>query len=303
MEKLTIGIASYKAPQKLKVTIDSLLATTSEFETLLVVHNPSPGDEETRDLIKDYADKDPRITYVIMANNEGYVGAVNYLLTAANTPLIAYCDNDVEFKTKDWDVKFRDVLKHEEVGQVFPGKGHHGFFSGQYDECLWNAGYCWMTRRDVISKLCLADVKHNRSNDPGRLDTSLGHHEEVDLMIRLRLTGYRIGTAPSVEVLHHETATHSPESEQRIHDGVVRWMNKWNGYFCGDILQYSMTAYDPCALRYTDWHPCALYLERYTLHYYPNWNKSPRSVNFPSVGTMDAVEVIKPKGPYAGRAI
>jgi hypothetical protein len=135
----------------------------------------------------------------------------------------------------------------------------------------------------------------------------LGHHEEVDYMIRMRLDGWRIACVPEVQVLHHETATRGDEAVHkpggRIHDGVVRWMNKWNRYFCGDDLAYSMTAYDPRALRYTDWPPCALYLERMVQHHFPNVNATPRKVAVPGVGVMDAIEVLKPEGPYVGRAI
>jgi len=291
------------APDKLRVTLTSLLAKTREFKYILVIHNPTPNDQPTRDVIEEFQKASPKVHMIEMHKNVGYVGAVNFLLENAATPLIGYCDNDVEFLTQDWDVKFREVLLNPEVGQVFPGAGHHGFFNGKYHECLWNAGYCWMLRKETLTKLKDCDNFHNRSAVPGGLDTSLGHHEEVDFMIRLRLSGFQIGCCPDVQVLHHETATRSKESEQRIHDGVVRWMNKWNRYFCGEQLKYSMTAYDPCALRYTDWHPCALYLERYTLHYFPDWNKNPKQVTFPGCGVMDAVEVIKPKGPYVGRAI
>jgi hypothetical protein len=120
------------------------------------------------------------------------------------------------------------------------------------------------------------------------------------------MAGYQIACIPEVDVKHHETATQDEAAHKpggRIHDGVVRWMNKWNRYFCGDALKYSMTEYDPRALRYTDWPPCALYLERMTLHWHSDWNRDPRKVMIPGVGLMDAVEVLKPAGPYKGRAI
>jgi hypothetical protein len=64
-----------------------------------------------------------------------------------------------------------------------------------------------------------------------------------------------------------------------------------------------MTAYDPRALRYTDWPPCALYLERFVLAKFPGWNQQVEEVNVPGVGIMDAVKILKPRGPYRGRAI
>jgi hypothetical protein len=181
------------------------------------------------------------------------------------------------------------------VAQVFPGEGHYGFNNGTYHECLWSAGFAWVMRRNVPQTV-----------QP--MDTTLGHHEEVDLMIRLRLSGYQIACDPGVSILHHQSSTSDPASAKRIHAGVVRWMEKWNRYFCGDILKYpnpdpdSGEGYDPRSLRYTDWHPVALYLERWALAQFPQLNAAPRTV-MTSAGEMDAIEVLKPKGCYVGRAI
>ena len=85
-------------------------------------------------------------------------------------------------------------------------------------------------------------------------------------------------------------------------------MKKWNRYFVGDALTYpnpdpdSGEVYDLRALRYTDWSPNALYLERWTLAQFPDWNANPRSV-VTNAGLMDAIEVLKPSGHYKGRAI
>jgi hypothetical protein len=146
------------------------------------------------------------------------------------------------------------------------------------------------------------------------MDMSLGHHEEVDLMVRLRLAGYQIACDPGVNVLHHESSTQSPESAQRIHSGVVRFINKWNRYFCGDILKYpnpemgpwvgeeKREHYDPRFLRYTDWPPCALYLERWVLSQFPQLNATPEVIQT-SAGPMDAIKVLKPTNCYRERAI
>lgn len=297
---LEIGIASYRSPEKLKRAIDSIYAMTEQPFRLTVWHN-STNDKD-----------DQGCRAVLLAAgvlwehspNVGYAGAVNGLLAQCSTPYFAYCDNDVEIRTKGWDTRMLEVLeKHPEVAQVFPGSGHYGFFNGKYHECLWSAGYCWMVATEVV---------RNRVPTCGfmnLLDVKLGHHEEVDLMIRLRLAGFQIACIPDVNVFHNETSTQSPESAKRIHRGVVSWMNKWNRYFCGEAFKYpnpdpdSKEGYDPRTLRYTDWPPCALYLERMTLALFPEWNKSPRVVNVPGVGEMEAVEILKPKGCYAGRAI
>lgn len=303
MRRLDIGVASYGNPDKLRITLNTLIANTrSDFE-ILVIHNPGEGaeDEEAWRVLCNYSAIDGRVIPVLMEHNVGYVGAVNYLLKNADTNLIAYVDNDVEIQTPGWDDQLCELLEQNpEVGWAFPGTGHYGFNNGRYHECLWNAGYCWILRREAAGKIA---QERQAADGSGGFDPTLGHHEEVDYMIRMRLAGYRIGCCPGVEVAHHESATRSPESAQRIHDGVVRWMNKWNGYFCGDDLKYSMTAYDARALRYTDWNVDALYMERMTLRYFPHWNAAPEIVHVPGVGEMEAVKVLKPKGCYGGRAI
>jgi GT2 family glycosyltransferase len=303
--RLDIGIASYGTDvDKLSRTCDTLRACTQSDWRCFIIHNPSENDSLVQEFIRVVAERDVRFIPIWMQENEGYAGAVNELMRRAETEHIAYCDNDVEILTPGWDVKLRALLDNPEVAQSFPGPGHYGFHNGRYHECLWNAGYCWIIKRAALNKLIESDALHyRRGGIPGPIDTTLGHHEEVDLMIRLRLAGFQIACAPDVEVKHHESSTRSEASAQRIHDGVVRWMNKWNRYFCGDQLEYSMTKYDDRALRYTDWPPCALYLERMTLNRFPNWNADPRAVRVPGVGNMDAVEVLKPTGCYKGRAI
>lgn len=306
MRRIDIGVASYGNAAKLRATLESLTRQTVSDYRVFVIHNPgSAEDEAARAVIGEFAAANGRIVPVWMQANVGYVGAVNRLLDLTETDLIGYTDNDVEIKTHGWDERLCSLLEaNPEAGWSFPGPGHYGFNNGRYHECLWNAGYCWILRREAATSI--ATKRPAADGAPG-FDPTLGHHEEVDYMIRMRLAGWRIGCVPDVQVIHHETATRADDANHRpggrIHDGVVRWMNKWNGYFCGDDLQYSMTAYDARALRYTDWNVDALYLERMTLHYFPNWNARPRTVNVPGVGEMDVIEVLKPKGCYAGRAI
>lgn len=311
--RIDFGICAYRDAVKLRRAVDQFRKHTVSGWRLLIVDNPADG-SETRPLIQSLAAEDPRIVPRFMDANVGYAGAVNEILGWAETPYVGYLDHDAYVQTPGWDVKLADVMDaHGEVGWMFPGAGHYGFQQNGYQECLWSAGFCWVLRRVAMQDLADKNITGTLMVDeylpfhPGGFDGSLGHHEEVDYMIRLRLAGWRIGCCPEVLVRHDETATRADGADHkpggRIHDGVVRWMNKWNRYFCGDSLQYSMTAYDPRALRYTDWPPCALYLERMTLARFPEWNRAPRVVQVPGVGVMDAVEVLKPTGCYRGRAI
>jgi GT2 family glycosyltransferase len=321
MRRLDIGVASYRNPEKLRATLASIEAMSTTDWRCFIVHNESDDFEghEALRVARDAYDRNRRFMWMGQANT-GYAGAVNRIFELAETPYVAYLDNDVEIRTRGWDEQFCALLDaHPEVAQVFPGAGHYGFHNGAYDECLWSAGYAWAIRREAIDK----EYEWWQQEYPGTLqptgmDQYLGHHEEVDLMIRLRLAGYRIACIPGVDILHHESSTKSPESAKRIHAGVVRWMNKWNRYFVGDVLTYpnpdpdSGEGYDPRSLRYTDWPPCALYLERWTLAQFPDWNSRVAESDddggqvrrvMTSAGEMDAIEILKPKGCYVGRAI
>lgn len=322
--KLDVGVCSFRNPEKLKRALDSIYATTRTPFKLRIWHNVSEDPDNDAALKVLDSVKCERTVSV----NVGYAGAVNGLIAASTAPYFAYMDNDVGVLTPGWDERFIEVLENNpECGQVFPGSGHFGFHNGRYHECLWSAGYCWMVHRDRVLDKLLGKGYREDFGSGGLMDTTLGHHEEVDLMIRLRLAGFQIGCVPDVQVLHHETSTQSLESAKRIHRGVVSWMNKWNRYFVGDAIKYpnpdpdSGEGYDPRTLRYTDWPPCALYLERFTLATFPEWNKFQRNpadrtgaiptndsmafrvVNVPGVGEMDAIEILKPKGYYRGRAI
>jgi GT2 family glycosyltransferase len=304
MRYLDIGVCSYRNPEKLRRCLKSIAdMSTTQFHCM-VVHNPS-ADTEGHDALEvahSFANWDARFSVEELRENVGYAGAVNRIAHWVTTPYFAYLDNDTEILTPGWDEKLCAVMDLDpKIGQVFPGAGHYGFHNGQYHECLWNAGYAWVLRRAAARCKGVQGV-------PDLMDVTLGHHEEVDLMIRLRLAGYRIACSPEVQIEHHCTATNSPASDKRIHAGVVRWMNKYTKYFCGDDIKRpnpdpdSGEGYDPRCLRYTDWPPCTLYLERWTLAQFPEWNASPRVVQT-SAGPMDAIEILKPTGCYKGRAI
>lgn len=301
-KKLDIGIASYRNPEKLKRCLDSITEHTRTPFKLHIWHNTTEDAENDAALRVLDTIKCERT----VSANVGYAGAVNGLIAQSNAPYFAYFDNDTEVQTPGWDERFIEVLENNpECGQVFPGAGHFGFHNGRYHECLWSAGYCWMLRRTIIEKL-LGRRRHG--NGDGWMDITLGHHEEVDLMIRLRLAGFQIGCVPDVQVKHHETATSSPESAKRIHMGVVRFMNKWNRYFVGDAIRYpnpdpdSGEGYDPRCLRYTRWPPNALYIERWVLSQFPGLNANPEVLQTSS-GPMDVIKVLREKGYYHERSI
>lgn len=287
MRRLDVGIASYGSDvDKLRSCIESIRRHSVTDYRAYVVHNPSPGDERTREFIQQ-ASADPRIIPVWMPENVGYVGAVNELFQRAETEYIAYMDFDAEVLTRGWDEILCSYLdRFHEIGMMFPNGGHMPIPRGAYTEILWSAGFCWVLNRMAQRKV-------------GLFDTELGHHEEVDYCTRLKLEGYKLASAQEVQVAHHETSTRSAASQERISAGVVRWLNKWCAYFGGKNLNY----HSPNVLRITDWNITALHAEDYFKLKLPGLNDNPESITMDDGSEWDLIKVPRPKGFYVGRII
>jgi hypothetical protein len=330
---LDLGIASYRNPEKLAATLRSIQQNSVNDLRVWMIHNPSDDDAPTRAVIESAMAGDKRIRGVWMDRNVGYAGAVNELLRVATSPFVLYCDNDIEILTPGWDQKMLATMEADDrLGICFPNGGHRQMGN----ECFWNAGFCWMLRRDVLARLHKqwhgdwASYYYGRNQKRpnceydsesgwivyrccGMFDEHIGHHEEVDYCIRLRLAGYRIGSAVDVEVKHHESSTRSKESEYRIHDGVVRWMNKWNNYFVGEQVDYSKglrcengegnTKYGDDAIQMDAWNVSGPYMERFYKRFLNGLNAAPEMREVPGVGTVDLIKVPRPMDWYRSRVI
>jgi GT2 family glycosyltransferase len=298
---LTIGIASYKNPDKLRATIASIQRQTVGDYRILIVHNPADGDESTREVICGAAARDDRIEPIWMEQNDGYAGAVNRILSEASGDYVAYCDNDIEIKTHGWNAQFAGLLdRHHEIGMVFPNGGPFPIDRGAYTEILWGGGHCWM-----LNRLAIKDIRYHPSDQgcDGFFDGRIGHQEEADFAIRLRLAGWRLAAIPSVNVLHHCSATNSPESQMRINEGVRNWVTKWNRYFNGNRFDYHSAQ----VTRIDDWPCCALHIEEYWQRMFPGVNSTgwqPEKPEF-QIGGFDYewLRVPRRKSFYTGRVI
>lgn len=281
--RLDIGIASYRSPEKLRRTIQLIQRHSVTDWRLFIIHN---GDQdEAYGVAIGARASDARIE-VIPQPNSGYAGAVNRLFELAGTEYITYLDNDAYVETRGWDELLCSYLdRFHALGLVFPGYGHYPVNNGQYTECLWAAGFCWVTSRMA-------------QRATGLFNTEIGHHEEVNWCRRLRIAGYSIACAPEVSVTHDETSTRSPESLERINAGVVKWMNEELSYFCGKNVNY----HSENVLRVLDWNTNALHMEKYFKSRLPGLNANPETVMIDGV-EWDLIKVPRPKGFYGGRII
>lgn len=265
---LHIGIASWQNPEALKKAIQSIEANTQGEYKLLIVDNNSP-DPAVQQIIKDAAAGNARISFELRSENVGYVGAVNRIrewAKAEGSQYVAYCDNDAVVRTHGWDRIMMDVLdRNHEVAMVCPTVfGAFPIPRPAYTEILWGVGCFWMLK--------LPDTLQP-PKDIGPWDESLGHQEEVDYQMRLRLEGWKIAGV-NIDVYHQAKASTSPEAQDRINNGVIRWMNKWLEYFCGKGITY----YSDNVLRFEDWPLNSLHIEAY-LQYKQTEGKMPTGFN------------------------
>lgn len=245
MKPIDIGIASWESPDKLRKTIKHIKDNTSGEWRLFVIDNnsPHPG---VREVIERHAE-DPRVVPVFLEDNVGYAGAVNKLFELCETQFCAYVDNDAYVFTPGWNQKMMDLMeRHPEVAMVFSAStgASYQIPRGDYTECLWGVGCFWV-------------LNHTRYGEIGGFDTTLGHQEEVDFQQRLHLAGWKCAVTDQVKVQHDATSSRNPEAQQRINEGVIRWVNKWNRIKVGPHINY----FHPRVTRFEDWE--AHYLEEW----------------------------------------
>jgi len=285
MRRLDIGIASYGSAEKLSRTIKSIKRNSRTDWRCFVIDNPGP-DARVRPLLKQWAKEDVRIIPVLLDENVGYAGAVCKLFEIAETEYISYCDNDIVIQSDGWDEKLCSYLdRFHEIGIIFPNGGPCPIQRGAYVEVMWGIGFCWILNRMAMK-------------DTGPFDTELGHQEEADYCLRLRMAGYRCAAVPEINVAHDASATTNPASQESIAQGVINFVNKWNRYFCGKNVNY----HSPNVLRWEDWPPNALYREEYFKQFVPDLNLYPQKARIDGVD-YDLLKVPRFRGFYGGRII
>lgn len=241
---LQIGILSWNNPAMLARAIESIQKYTTGDWQLLVVDNCSenPG---VRDVLFRAMAADNRIEARFLEEDTHYAGGVSYILDWASEQYIVYCDDDAAINTIGWNERMMEVLdQNHQVAMAFPRcYSAYPIDRPGWTEVLWGLGCFWM-------------LKTARAKETGGFDRSLGHQEEVDYTMRLRLEGWKMA-AVELLVLHEAKQTRSPESQERINQGVIRFVNKWCAYFCGKDVNY----FSANVLRFEDWPVNALHIE------------------------------------------
>lgn len=300
--RLDLGVAIYSTdPQQVRRTLQSIAERSVCDIHVMCVHNPCEGDGAVREVLADFANRDQRFVPIWMPTNVGYAGAVNKICESSATEYVAYCDCDVYINTHGWDEVLCGYLdRFHEIGIIFPNGGAYQIQRGAYMEIQWGVGFCW-----VVNRLCMQDVKHSMYGESvgtpinmDFMDESIGHQNECDLALRVRMCGWKCTAAPEVSVSHEAKSTNSPASVERISRGVMDFVNKWCRYFGGKNLNY----HSPNVLRWEDWPPNALYMEEWWALNKPGLNANPEVINVQG-REYDLIRVPRFKDFYRGRTI
>ncbi len=188
------------------------------------------------------------------ASNVGACTARNQGLASVTQPAVAFCDNDLAVRSRDWLATLHGVLEADAragiVGPklVYPfapydiecagvaisptgrvqyrGRGcpreDPTYSRGCEVQCLISA--CWLMRREVPDTLGGLDEVFNPAQ-----------FEDFDLCYRARANGWRVGYEPAAEMYHFENVTTDGSVDVRfryvtIRNGLV-FKERWQHLF------------------------------------------------------------------------
>lgn len=135
--KITTVITTYHRPEFLRRAIDSVLSQTYPFFQVCVYDNGS--DDATFNLMKEYAEKDPRVIYHRHPSDIGMMKNYQYGFSKINTPYFSFLSDDDFFSPWFYETALKDLETFPTAGfsacavQVIDDTG-----KGLFDSlCLW----------------------------------------------------------------------------------------------------------------------------------------------------------------------
>ena len=79
MEQIDVLLATYNGEKYLKEQIESILNQT--YSNIRLIISDDGSTDNTREIIKEYKQKDKRVVYYFQENNLGYIKNFEFLLT------------------------------------------------------------------------------------------------------------------------------------------------------------------------------------------------------------------------------
>ncbi len=228
-QRTTVIVVSYNKRPYTELCLHGMLQATPPPHQLVVVDNGS-SDASLAFLQNDFAEqcRAHEAEYVLIVNpdNLGACTARNQALKVASSDYIAFCDNDLAVRSRNWLAILADTLQQRpQVGivgpkLVFPQPPHDIECAGvgispngriQYRgrgqpkdssqfakattvQCLTSA--CWLMRRKLYEEIGELDEVFNPAQ-----------FEDFDYCYRAREAGWEVMYQPAAEMYHFENVT------------------------------------------------------------------------------------------------
>jgi GT2 family glycosyltransferase len=182
-------------------------------------------DNGSRDGSVDFVQRrHPEVKITAFAENRGFSAAVNHAVRAADTPLVAFLNNDTRVDPRWLTELLAPIVRGEAAAagsHIVDWRGRADLFRGggcNFHGIGFQAGLHGMAgdgpARDLVDVLfaCGAAMAMERDVflDAGGFDEDFfAFYEDVDLGWRLWILGHRVVLAPRSVVYHHHSATAS----------------------------------------------------------------------------------------------
>ncbi|MBN1307892.1 MAG: glycosyltransferase family 2 protein [Chitinispirillaceae bacterium] len=211
--EIDIGIINYNGGELLSGCIGSLKKMTGCTAALYVLDNGS-SDDSFVNAQRSY----PECTFISSCDNFGYAGGINRLYSSMKSPIVAFCNMDLEF-TPEWGQTVVSCLdRHPDVWSVASlviEKGTNEIYSsavrffwdlfplsskqppGSDDpyEVISAYGAVMVFRREIFNRVGLFD------------DDYFLFFEETEFYLRMHVNGLRTLLCPRARVYHHRSVS------------------------------------------------------------------------------------------------
>lgn len=212
-KRFTVAIIHRNGTERLKTTLDSVMANLETIDEILIVDNAST------DTSLEKISKNKKYTDVIIIKNicnAGYAHACNQAMKIGNGKYFLLCNNDIKLPEKCLN----------EFEQVFVNTPKAGIIGGQLLDVNQNmtGSYSgiptFMSELDLIGRLkspnrftnthevgtlrgaCLA-VRKATIKSTGMMDDDFFFYfEETEWCMRIAKNGWQVLTAPHIEIMH-----------------------------------------------------------------------------------------------------
>lgn len=194
--KFSFVILTHNRLDMTKQCIDSILATSSNFELVLVDNGST---DETVEWVRNRV---PSATIIKNAENLGVPKARNQGIRATTTDIVVIMDNDVILQN-GWFDELHEPIKSG-VGDIVGIEAwqiDHNFSAcwkcqAPHERVDYLGGACNMFRRKIFETVGLLDEGF-----------SPAYYEDVDICIRAKASGFKLIWKPTNKVIHKEHAT------------------------------------------------------------------------------------------------